>query len=131
MSTAEDMVRHAYALRRDGNVTSSLQMYREAFRAFGTQDEGRAHCLRHIGDLALELGYREEARAALLEAEALYRSSVDDTLSLANTLRLLALLEGEKSIWSQAKALYERVANERGLDLDPALAECDFHLAQV
>jgi tetratricopeptide (TPR) repeat protein len=131
MSGAKELVQRAYALRRAGDSQGSLQAYREACAAFGNDMLGRAHCLRHIGDLAMELGLREDAGSALREAEALYRNSLDDTLAFANTLRLLALLDGDKSSWIEARALYLRAASSTGLDLGPALLECDRHLEQT
>ena len=128
MSEAREILQRAYALRRRGEPQEALQAYREACAAFGSDREGRAHCLRHIGDLEMELGSREKARAALDEAEALYRNGVDDTLALANTLRLLALLDDNKSIWADARSHYIRAAALTGLDLEPAVAECDGHL---
>ncbi len=129
MATADELVRYAYTLRRDGDAAASLQAYRAACEAY-TQDSGRAHCLRHIGDLARELGLQDEARAAIREAERLYRTTVDDTLALANTLRLRALLDDDKTAWSEARTLYQRVADEKGLDLALALAQCDARLGQ-
>jgi tetratricopeptide (TPR) repeat protein len=130
MATADELVRYAYTLRRDGDAAAALNAYRAACEAFGAQDQGRAHCLRHIGDLARELGHQDEARTAIHEAERLYRTTVDDTLALANTLRLRALLDDDKTAWSEARTLYQRVADEKGLDLAPALAQCDAHLGQ-
>jgi tetratricopeptide (TPR) repeat protein len=129
MATADELVRHAQTLRRDGNAVEALKAYRAACEAY-TQDSGRAHCLRHIGDLARELGLQDEARAVLQEAERLYRTTLSDTLALANTLRLRALLDDDKTAWSEARTLYQRVADENGLDLAPALAECDARLGQ-
>jgi tetratricopeptide (TPR) repeat protein len=128
MSDARELIQRAYALRRKGERTSSLKTYREACNAFGEDDEGRAHCLRHVGDLARELGYRDEARAALQEAEALYRGPVNDPLALANTVRLLALLDDDTTLWTEARSLYQHAALKTGMDLEPALRECDGHL---
>jgi hypothetical protein len=90
----------------------------------------RAHCLRHIGDLEREGGRTAEAKAALQEAELLYRSVVSDPLSLANTIRLRALTEGSAGLWKEARLLYERAARETSLDLSLALEECDSHLTR-
>ena len=90
--------------------------------------ELKAHCLRHIGDLALELGRADEARAAIAGAEAFYRAAGDDPLALANTLRLRGLNHGDRDAWQEARALYAAMAADRDLPLEAAIAECDRHL---
>lgn len=124
-----ELVKQAHGVRRAGDPEASLALYRQAERAFADDPAGRAHCLRHIGDLARELDRREDARAALSEAERLYRSAVDDLLSLANTVRLLALVDGDRARWREARALYEQAARETGYDLTAALEECDRRLS--
>lgn len=119
-----DLIRQARAARDAGDVGAALGFYRAALGATANDTE-RAHCLRHIGDLARELGRKDEALVALKEAEALYRSRVTDTLALANTVRLLALTEGNTTRWRDARTLYLQAATETGLDLRPAIAECD------
>ena len=128
----QDLIREAYARRRAGDAEGALALYRSAERVLDGDEKGRAHCLRHVGDLALELGRRDEARDALQQAESLYRGPVADTLSLANTVRLLALLallESDSSRWREARALYARAATETKLDLTAAFAECDRRLS--
>ena len=125
----QDLIREAYARRRAGDAEGALALYRSAERVLDGDEKGRAHCLRHVGDLALELGRRDEARDALQQAESLYRGPVADTLSLANTVRLLALLESDPSRWRAARALYEQAAAETGLDLTAAFEECDRRLS--
>ena len=126
---ARQLVERARAIRRAGDSAASLTLYRQATTAFGEDPSGRAHCLRHIGDLERELGRPAEAREALHEAESLYRTSVNDVLSLANTLRLLAILDGDRAMWQDARSLYQKAGIETGLDLRAAFAECDKHLA--
>lgn len=126
---ARELVERAYAIRRAGDRATSRELYRQAATAFGDDLSGRAHCLRHIGDLERELGRSTQAREALREAESLYRTSVNDVLSLANAVRLLALLDGDRAMWRDARTLYEKAGIERGLDLGAAFAECDKHLA--
>ena len=123
----QDRAREA---RRAGGVAAALDLYRQAGDAFGEDLTGRAHCLRHIGDLAIVLDRLAEARTALSEAESLYRSSVRDTLSLANTVRLLAILDGGSERWREARSLYGDAALELGLDLREAIEECDRHMGQ-
>jgi hypothetical protein len=82
-----------------------------------------------MGDLARELGRPDEARAALLKAEQLYRNEASETLGLANTIRLLALLDDDPARWRAARKLYELAASQRGINLDAALDECDRNLS--
>ncbi|MCW3846148.1 hypothetical protein OF829_02785 [Sphingomonas sp. LB-2] len=103
-----------------------MAFYREA-AGLAAEPAELAHCLRHVGDLARETGDAETARAALDEAERLYRGEVDDRLGLANTVRLRALLDDDKARWRDARALYMIAAGD-GWDLADALAECDRHL---
>jgi hypothetical protein len=63
----------------------------------------------------------------LLSAEALYRGLADD-LSLANTLRLLGLIDAEPERWREARRLYVGVAERTNLPLGKAIAECDLRL---
>ncbi|HEY1604135.1 MAG TPA: hypothetical protein VGF77_00885 [Allosphingosinicella sp.] len=123
------LVSRAYEARRRGEAGAALALYREAAAASADDPAGRAHCLRHVGDLEREAGRPAEARAALAEAEALYRRTAGDILSLANTVRLVALVDGSPERWREARALYEQAGEESGLDLGPAFAECDRHLS--
>jgi tetratricopeptide (TPR) repeat protein len=124
----QDLISQAYARRRTGDAEGALALYRRAELGLAGDAKGRAHCLRHIGDLERELGRRGEAREALRKAEHLYRGPAADSLSLANTVRLQALLESDPARWREARALYEQAAAETGLDLTAAFAECDRHL---
>lgn len=129
---AEDgrqLIERARAARQVGDMGAALALYREAELASSEHPSARAFCLRHIGDLEREQGRIDAARTALAEAERLYREAPGDTLSLANTVRLRALLDGEPHAWREARALYSRAADEHGLDLGAALEECDRHLA--
>ncbi|GAA0539393.1 tetratricopeptide (TPR) repeat protein [Rhizomicrobium palustre] len=121
------LLHKAQALHRAGNIAAALEAYRDA--ALSGDAACRAHCLRHIGDLALTLGLAAEAEAALSEAETLYRNTVPNSLALANTLRLRALLTGAPAQWRAAKAAYHSAAAQTGLDLRAAFDECDAHLA--
>src|SRR3978361_305351 len=96
---AATLIKQAYDVRRAGDAAASLGLYRSAADAAGDYPALRAHCLRHIGDLERESGRLAEASAALIEAEALYRSVVSDRLSLANTVRLRALTTGASDLW--------------------------------
>lgn len=125
---AETLLEQAREARRYGDAGGSLLLYRQAAHAFGGDATGRAHCLRHIADLLREQGKGDEARPMLHEARTLYETKVEDTLSLANTVRLLAIVDDDRDLWQQARVLYERAAQEGGFDLRPALAECDRHL---
>jgi tetratricopeptide (TPR) repeat protein len=128
-STAEALIENAYVARRSGDANAALGLYRRAARA-SEDSASRAHCLRHIGDLERDAGNLDEALETLREAEALYRESVSDSLALANTVRLIALITGEVERWREARGLYEyeHAAQETGYDLTAAFAECDRHL---
>ncbi len=123
MTDADHLIDQARRARRDGDRATALDLYRAAAAGAGGATQ-RAHCLRHIGDLAHELGRDDEARAALDEAEVLYRGAVDDPLSLANTIRLRALLDDDRMAWREAGALYDAAALRTGLDLAVAVEEC-------
>jgi tetratricopeptide (TPR) repeat protein len=124
------LVEQASAARRAGNRSAAFELYNEAW-SLSRDAAVYAHCQRHMGDLARELGRPDEARAALLNAERLYRSEVSDTLGLANTVRLFALLEGDPARWRDARELYELAASQGGIDLNAALDECDRHLSNA
>jgi tetratricopeptide (TPR) repeat protein len=123
----ETIVAQARATRHAGDLAGALALYRDALAAAANETD-RAHCLRHIGDLARAQGLEGEAVVALRRAETIYRAGVGDTLSLANTVRLLALVEGNASGWQEARALYAKAADESGRDLREAIAECDHHI---
>ena len=125
---AATLIKQAYDVRCAGDAAASLALYQRAADAAADDPALLAHCLRHIGDLERENGRVVEANAALIEAEALYRSVVSDRLSLANTLRLRALTAGSADLWREARNLYEDASRALGLDLRPALKECDEHL---
>ncbi len=127
---APALIKQAYDVRRTGDAEGSLQLYRRAADAAGDNPPLRAHCLRHIGDLERESGRVAAADTALIEAEALYRSVVSDTLSLANTVRLRALTGGSNDLWREARILYEQAGKVTGLDLSVAMEECDAHLGE-
>lgn len=127
---ARALIKRAHAARRGGDAVGALALYRAARDQSDGDLSARAHSLRHIAELMFELEQDKDARVALDAAEALYRGPVSDTLSLANTLRLRALLDGDAAHWMEARALYVRAAAETGLDLAAALAECDRRLTR-
>lgn len=123
------LVEQARVARGAGNRPAAFELYGEASSI--SQDAAiRAHCQRHMGDLARELGRPDEARAALLNAERLYRTEVSDSLGLANTIRLLALLDDDPVRWRDARKLYKLAATQCGPNLNAALDECDRHLCR-
>jgi tetratricopeptide (TPR) repeat protein len=126
---ASILINLAYSARRMGDLAASLQLYREAEAALHGHHWGRAHCLRHLGELARVLGRLDEARAARYEAEQLYRNEIADRLSVANTVRLLAMLEDERSKRREARQLYTLAAIETGLDLSQALDKNERRIA--
>ena len=123
------LIEQARVARGAGNRTAALALYNEA-SSIRNDAAVRAHCQRHMGDLARELGRPDEARAALLNAERLYRTEVNDSLGLANTIRLLALLDDDPLRWRDARELYELAATQCGSNLNAALDECARNLSR-
>jgi tetratricopeptide (TPR) repeat protein len=131
--SADDLIAHARDARAQGRFESALADYQAAAdiaRAQGELPE-LAHRVRHVGDLALELGQTGLAARAIEEAIALYQQVPNaDPLDLANCTRAEALLrqaEGRPSesrqAWQRAHALYAQAGVTAGV------AECAEHLA--
>jgi tetratricopeptide (TPR) repeat protein len=99
--------------------------YREAVKILrsGPDQLKFAHTIRHVGDILRGDGSMEEARPCYEEALRIYRSHRETLpLDLANTVRGFALLEGAvghreeaKSLWQEARGLYESVGVEAGV----------------
>jgi hypothetical protein len=109
---------------------AALDAYRIAAREARSSGEtlGLAHALRHVADLARELGEVVEAHRSASEAVAIYRPLGEPHApDLANALRVLALaqeakLEDATETWREARDLY------RACGIDAGVAECDAHL---
>jgi tetratricopeptide (TPR) repeat protein len=106
------------------NRGAALELYREAVEILrsGPDQLKFAHTIRHLGDILRGDGSMEEARPCYEEALRIYRSHSETLpLDLANTLRGFALLEGAvghreaKSLWQEARGLYESVNVEAGV----------------
>lgn len=126
MTKAGDLIKLAYAQRAEGHIEAALQLYTDA-EAECEDDALRAHCQRHRGDILRELGQPGAAKAHLESAEHLYRQLGNDPLSLANTLRGLALLYSREpdasALWAEAREIYARLGIAEGV------RECDEHLS--
>jgi len=75
-----------------------------------------AHTLRHLGDIEREMGRNDLAEPHLVEALELARRENVSTLELANTIRPLALVRDDVTLWEEARALYERANVHAGVD---------------
>lgn len=83
-----------------------------------------AHSVRHIGDILSALGKQDEARDHYEEALYIYRSDPETgKQDLANTLRPYGLLllkireiEKAKELLGEAKALYQAVGSQAGVE---------------
>jgi tetratricopeptide (TPR) repeat protein len=115
-----------------GNGAEALALYRQAAdRARQSGDADRlAHCLRHIGSISLDHNDHEAALSAGQEAVAIYRDCADDSLELANALRVTALAHSALGAtdqaarcWFEARAIYLELAIASGV------AEADRWLA--
>jgi len=120
--------------RRQGRRAEALQTYeRAAAMARSAGDvQGLAHALRHVSDLARELGRLPEALAAGQEAVGLLKA-VDGgrRLDVANALRVTALAldalgraDDARTCWQEALAGYAQAGVEAGV------AECEARLAR-
>jgi tetratricopeptide (TPR) repeat protein len=123
----EVALRNARDQRREGRKREAEGFYVQAAelaRSVGDQ-MALAHALRHLSDLALARGASAKAWQDASEAAVLYRQS-DDTLGLANAIRLKALSvddpEEAQACWHEACDLYSRLGVEAGV------AECESHL---
>lgn len=118
----------AYQDRRAGRRAEAYEGYSQAAAAARTSnDAGQlAHALRHLSDMDREGGRTTEAMRAAQEAVCLYRHIPDESLGLANALRLAAMASSSDAtqIWLEARGLYE------ALRLPVGVADCDDHLAR-
>ena len=90
-----------------------------------------AHALRHLADIECERGLYEAAMGPVSEALEIYRQHPGvSPLELANTLRVLALLQesrGDSAVaaWREARELYVSAGVEIGVK------ECEARLRDV
>ena len=124
---------HLGQLERDlGRLQAAGDSYREAVKEARAAGEPIriAHALRHLADVEREQGQVDSAVCSATEAVELIRKIPDVPLpSLANTLRVWALVlelksnfSGAKAAWQDACCAYERAEIEAGV------AECKARL---
>ena len=97
-----------------------------------------AHKVRHVGDLHRHCGRFEEADICYEEAAALYRKhDKPGSLDFPNAIRPMAMVKerlGDRkqalALWQEARGLYAAV-DIAGLDSQPAVDECDRHVARL
>ena len=111
-----------------GNAAEALALYRQAADCARQSGDAyrMAHCLRHIGIITLDDKDNESALSAGQEAVAIYRECADDSLELANALRVTALAHSALGAtdqaarcWVDARAIYLK------LDIASGVAEAD------
>jgi len=142
---ADDPVELAVALHLLANVEqdlgdddAALALWREAvdlLRGAGEPLE-LAHKVRHLGDLHRRRSRLAEADACYEEAVAIHRGhDAPGSLAYANALRPMAMVKERlgdraqaRALWREARDVYAAV---EGVDLRPALEECDRHLARL
>jgi tetratricopeptide (TPR) repeat protein len=117
------------------NFPLALEHYLHAAKIYrSTSDPLRlAHTIRHVGDILRKHGGLEDAKPCYEEAVALYRQhSESSKLDVANALRGFALLSEDlgditraKSLWQDARHLYEAVHVQAGIE------ESDEHLRHL
>ena len=130
--TVGAIVREARLARESGETARAVHLYRDAASTAEALDDvqGRIHALRHVSELAREMGKSREAVDAAEEAVALCRNVADvPPLEQANALRVAALaLEADgrcneaHALWCDARGLYAAAGVPAGV------AECETHL---
>ena len=119
--------------RDNGDLESAQELSKrslEYYERSGNRDSV-AHSVRHLADIQCGLGMHVGAEENYLKALKLYRrNSETKPHDLANAVRPygrllkgLGRLEEARTLLSEAKALYERVGNEAGIDEMTSLLE--------
>jgi tetratricopeptide (TPR) repeat protein len=108
------------------NSDAALQHYREAVDILRSEPNRLrfAHAIRHLADILREDSSPKDAAVCYEEALKIYREHGETPrLDLANALRGFALLQGEigeneqaKSLWQEARSLYESVNVQAGVE---------------
>lgn len=130
MNPIELVLKEARRERAEGRTEEAKLTYARAADLARSQSNELllAHALRHMSQLAHERGEMRAAWEHASEAAALYRSSGEERLGLANAIRLQALsarnLEEASACWRQARDLYS------SLGVTAGVTECDRHLAE-
>lgn len=129
-------------IERDlGEIAAALEHHQQAADVYRDLDapQAVAHTVRHVADIERENGNLAAAARNYDEALLLYRSHPEtNALDLANALRGYALLKGTTghkeaamAAWQEARVLYEQVAAETGLDMQPAYEEVASQIARL
>ena len=117
--------------RNAGHPEQAVEHYALAATLARSRNDDRAlaHALRHVSDIARDLGDVERALEASTEAVALCRALRSAPLELANALRVNALAlqaigddAAAMPAWDEARGLYAAVEVRAGVD------ECERHL---
>jgi tetratricopeptide (TPR) repeat protein len=121
----------AYAARTEGRVEESLLGYAavaDTARASGDLPN-LSHALRHVSEIARQIGDPDRALMAGLEAVSACRTMAAPALEFANALRVAALaLEASGQdrdaipLWQEARGRYQEASVIAGVE------ECDAHL---
>jgi tetratricopeptide (TPR) repeat protein len=113
----------------------AVSHYRSAAELYRARNETMklAHAVRHVVDILREMGKLDESEPFTMEAIAIYRRHEPlPRMSLANALRVAALLKEEEQIpdealrfWTEARELYRLEGVHAGA------AESELHIAMI
>ncbi|HTR27299.1 MAG TPA: tetratricopeptide repeat protein [Terriglobales bacterium] len=123
-------------IERDlGQLSQSCQLYQEAVSIYRTDGNGPrlAHAIRHLADIHRSAGTTDLAEPCYDEALRLYRNDQATTpLELANAIRGLAILKGDKGDFPRASALWMEARDlYKASGVDEGVAESERRLAEL